>query len=68
MVRAPERKGNAEGLILRIPEWSVQFSPAQAAQLGNTQRVGDKHYRKRRVANGASAEALEGMLDVADDA
>ncbi len=35
---------------------------AIADQLGNTQKVADKHYRKRRVANEASAAALEGMF------
>jgi hypothetical protein len=34
-----------------------------ADQLGNTQKVADKHYRKRRVANEASAAALEDMFD-----
>jgi integrase len=41
---------------------------ALADQLGNTQQVADKHYRKRRVANKASADALEGMFDDASDA
>ncbi|WP_158559799.1 tyrosine-type recombinase/integrase [Prauserella sp. PE36] len=35
---------------------------AIADQLGNTQDVADKHYRRRRVANKASADALEGMF------
>lgn len=35
---------------------------AIADQLGNTQQVADKHYRKRRVANEASADALEGII------
>lgn len=35
---------------------------ALADQLGNTQTVADKHYRRRRVANEASAAALEDIL------
>lgn len=35
---------------------------AIADQLGNTRAVAEKHYRKRRVANQANAEALEDML------
>jgi integrase len=35
---------------------------AIADQLGNTRAVAERHYRKRRVANQASADALEGML------
>jgi len=35
---------------------------ALADQLGNTQQVADKHYRARRVANDASAAALEDIL------
>lgn len=41
---------------------------AIADQLGNTQKVADKHYRKRRVANEASATALESMFDAAPGA
>jgi hypothetical protein len=37
-------------------------------QLGNTQQVVDKHYRKRRVANEESAKALESMMGEADGA
>jgi integrase len=36
---------------------------AIADQLGNTQQVADKHYRKRRVANEAAAAALESMIE-----
>lgn len=35
---------------------------AIADQLGNTRAVAERHYRKRRVANQANADALEGML------
>jgi integrase len=124
LVRVPGRKGNAKGLLLRVPDWSVSmlrrrklaagegplFASANgewldpsnvihrvreafteigygwvtshvfrktvasvlddadlplsalADQLGNTQTVADKHYRRRRVANEASAHALEAML------
>jgi hypothetical protein len=41
---------------------------AIADQLGDTQKVADKHYRKRGVANGASAAALEGMFNEDADA
>lgn len=37
-------------------------STAIADQLGNTQAIAERHYRKRRVANQANADALEGML------
>lgn len=40
---------------------------AIADQLGNTQRVADKHYRKRRAANDASAAALERMVTEDDE-
>jgi integrase len=39
---------------------------AIADQLGNTQTVADKHYRRRRAANEATTDALETMLS--DDA
>lgn len=39
-----------------------------ADQLGNTQKVVDRHYRARRVANDASAEALESMFDSSEGA
>ncbi len=125
LVRVPNRKGNAAGLILRVPDWSVETfrqrqliasegplfaawnggwldpsnvinrlseameavgygwvtshvfrktvatvldeadlpTSAIADQLGNTQKVTDMHYRKRRVANEATATALESMVE-----
>lgn len=35
---------------------------AIADQLGNTRAVAEKHYRRKRAANQANADALEGML------
>ncbi|WP_091511550.1 hypothetical protein [Amycolatopsis sacchari] len=52
--------GKTVGLVL--DEADLPLS-AIADQLGHTQKVADKHYRKRRVANDASAEALERMFD-----
>jgi integrase len=130
LMRVAQRKGNKEGLILKVPEWSVPLLrrrklasgggplfpawdggwldpsnvihriqeafrdagygwvtshvfrktvasvlddadlplSAIADQLGNTQKVADKHYRKRRVANEASAAALESMIDTSEGA
>jgi len=124
LVRVRNRKGNRDGLLLRVPTWAVPMlrrrklasgggplfpsahgtwlDPSNvinrirdaftecdygwvtshvfrktvasvldaanlplsvlADQLGNTQQVVDKHYRERRVANDASAAALEGIL------
>lgn len=124
LVRLPSRKGDRQGLTLRVPDWSmpmlrrrklasgggplfpawrggwldpsnvmhriqdafadVEYGwvtshvfrktvasvldeadlslSAIADQLGNTPQVAEKHYRRRRVANEASAAALEGMF------
>ncbi len=124
LLRLRGRKGNAPGLLLKVPAWSVSMFrrrklaagtgplfpaangewldpsnvihrvreafteigygwvtshvfrktvasvlddadlplSALADQLGNTQSVADKHYRKRRVANQAAADALNTIL------
>jgi integrase len=36
---------------------------AIADQLGNSSDIAERHYRKRRVANQANADALETILD-----
>lgn len=128
LVRVPNRKGNGEGLLLGVPDWSVPMwrrrklasgggalfpswndewsdpsnvinrireamdacgydwvtshvwrktvatvldeadlpTTAIADQLGNTPKVVEQHYRRKREANAASRAALEGMLG--DDA
>lgn len=128
--RVPKRKGNAPGLLLKLPDWSVSMfrrrklaagdgplfpsatggwlDPSNvihrlrealeeteygwvtshvfrktvasvldeaglplsdlADQLGNTQNVADKHYRQRKVANQATADALRDMFPDSSDA
>ena len=52
-------------------EWSNNRSPGRTRQRGfvhagtppQTQKVTDKHYRERRVANEATAAALESMIE-----
>ncbi|MPY85993.1 MAG: tyrosine-type recombinase/integrase [Actinophytocola sp.] len=124
LVRRRKRKGNRDGLVLKVPQWSVPMwrrrklasgggpvfasftgnwldpsnvinaistamadvgygwvtshvfrktvatvldeaelpTTAIADQLGNTRAVAEKHYRRKRVANQANADALESML------
>lgn len=130
LVRMSNRKGNEQGLTLRVPEWSVSMLrrrklasgggplfaawggewldpsnvmhriqeafaevgygwvtshvfrktvatvldeadlplSALADQLGNTHAIAEKYYRRRRVANDASAAALEEMFSDDSDA
>jgi len=124
LVRRRKRKGNRDGLVLKVPQWSVPMwrrrklasgggpvfasftgnwldpsnvinaistamadvgygwvtshvfrktvatvldeadlpTTAIADQLGNTRAVAEKHYRRKRAANQANADALESML------
>lgn len=124
LVRRRKRKGNRDGLVLKVPQWSVPMwrrrklasgggplfpsftgnwldpsnvinaistamadvgygwvtshvfrktvatvldeaelpTTAIADQLGNTRAVAEKHYRRKRAANQANADALEDML------
>jgi integrase len=129
LVRLSNRKGNGEGLLLGVPEWSLPMwrrrklasgggplfpswngrwsdpsnvinrireamdacgydwvtshvwrktvatvldeadlpTTAIADQLGNTVKIVEQHYRRKREANAASREALEGMFGDAEN-